>query len=215
MEKIKRDLYGGRFLAAIIITTLLFLLVFYFSNEIIRNKSVSINEEQQSLYYLFVLEQIKSEFAHTCNNLSFNELSEELGRMGEYLDIMEKKVGKDNLEEIQYEKEMYSALEIQHFILSKKKNELCGEVDNPLLLFFYSNNQNYLTEAERIGAILTNIKEDNPEVLIYSFDIDLNFNLIDYLRREFNVTETNTVVIDENKVVSPKNNDEIYDLLNL
>ncbi len=211
MDVVKRDLYGGRILMAIFLTVFLFFLVFYFVGEIMNKKAISINEDHQQLQEEIVLENLNLEGNLDCESAKLVNLSKKLDQVGSYLAIIENKKGKE-FASILPEKKQYTSLEIQHMLLSKKINELCDD-EKLVILYFYSNGEETLEEAELVGYMLDNVKKNNPNYLIYSFDYDLEFSLISALKKIYGVDLPNTLVIGEKKLVSPKNVNDIYNFI--
>jgi hypothetical protein len=81
-------------------------------------------------------------------------------------------------------------------------------------MFFYSNNQNFIETAERQGFILSNLKKQNANVMIYSFDYDLDFNIIDSLKKEYRIIAPNTVLVnEETKIKNLQNIEELREYL--
>ncbi len=212
MEDTKRRLYGGRFLIAFFLTVLVFLSIFFFTSEIFKNKAIFVKEEQQQLYYDLLLYQLQMELAQDCESFSLNDLSQKVDQFGFYMDLIEKEMGKNN-EFVLSEKNRYVALEVQHMLLSIKQKDICNKTNNTILLFFYSNEDFYVDDSEKVGHMLTNIKINNPNLLVYSFDINLNSSLVNFLKEKYYVSIPNTIIVKNKKIVSPKNVDELYELI--
>ncbi len=124
--------------------------------------------------------------------------------MGSLVGILEERFGRYD-EKVLKQKEIYSMLEVQHFLLIKENNLQC-EIKTPIILFFYSNEESDLDESEELGELLGVIYRRNPDIKIYSFDINLNSDLIKMLKDKYGVKEPLTVVInEETKVVNPGN----------
>lgn len=207
----KREMYAGRILATLFIAIMMFILIFVFSNQIVNNKTVEINEKQRAMYYDFVLEILQFELANNCNDVNLNDLSEELDKVGVYVSAIENRLGKDN-EILIMEKKEYLSLEVQHMLLMSKRNELCDK-KNDIILFFYSNSKNHIDSSEKTGHILTNVKSNNQDVLVYSFDFDLDFPLINFLKLKYNILSPNTVIVNNERVLSVRNVDDITNLI--
>ena len=82
--------------------------------------------------------------------------------------------------------------------LIKDYNKKCAE-NIPIILFFYSNNDNFIDAAESTGYILSSLKTQENKIMVYSFDFDLDTNLITLLKNKHNIKQPNTIVINEIK----------------
>ncbi len=139
--------------------------------------------------------QLSGEFLLNCNEDAFNVFSEELDRTGSLLSILETRFGKND-ENVIEQKKTYTLIEIQHFIIVKEYSEKCNK-DMDTILFFYSNSDEYENRAEEIGKILGSVKEDNQNLMIYSFDYDLDLGIIELLKKSYEISGPNTAVLNE------------------
>jgi len=106
-------------------------------------------------------------------------------------------------------KQFYSLIELEHFEFVKTYNEKCGnKIDT--ILFFYSNNASEIEDSEEAGRILGVVSSRNDNLIIYSFDIDLDSDLVDKLEKNYNITDPPVAVINEKaKIELPANIQEI------
>lgn len=136
----------------------------------------------------------------SCKQINNNSLlSKELATLGEKLDYTEKNRGSDDLEVVNLKK-YYSLLQIKDFVLMQKINERCGG-KNLSLMYFYSNESDKCRECENMGFVLTRLRQEYPELRIYSFDYDLDLSVVKTLISIYNI---------ENKQPAILVNDEIY-----
>lgn len=212
-KKEERPLYVGRIIAAFIIATIIFLGGFFASNYLSVRKYDQIDEGQEKLKFdLFSLQLQKDILTSSCKNFKYREFSRELDKTGKYLNILEKRLGKMD-EKVLEQKKIYSMLEAQHFLFIKEHNKNCEE-DFPTILFFYSNKEDYADMADQMGFILGTVKSKNGDVMVYSFDYDLDSDVIDALETRYNVTGANTLVINEDtKLTNVQNIREIEEVL--
>ncbi len=196
MEKDKRPLYTGRIILSFILATFLFLSGFWVSELISYKISQETQFEQENLQYEFFNLKLKREIlSDTCNLTEYGSFFNQLEEMGKYMDTLEKRLGKNDKMVLE-QKKVYSMLLVQHFLFTKERNEKCGD-SFPTILFFYSNRPGYIDESYSLGRILTSLKNQNGDIMIYSLDYDLDSDLIDILKQKYNISEPNTLIIEE------------------
>ena len=78
------------------------------------------------------------------------------------------------------------------------------------ILFFYSNSQSDLESSEELGRLLGSVHGRNEDVVIYSFDVNLDSELISGLKGRYFVQGPLEILIDEKvKVYHPRDVGEI------
>ena len=207
----KRDFESkNRYAISLVIATVVFLLIFaisysisYFELQRVSNLQVDVGYEifEDKLGHSFFNEQI-------CNGSSFSKVSQDLSFQGRIVDDLERRLGKQN-ENVLLRKQFYSLIEIEHFEFVREFNQKCRE-DLNTILFFYSNNVSEIEDSEEAGRILGSVSSRNENLIIYSFDIDLESELVNKLEKKYNVTASPTAVINEKtKIKLPANIQEI------
>ncbi len=130
-----------------------------------------------------------------CSDTLLFEASQMLDDVGVQIGILEKRFGKND-ERVLSQKQFYSSLEHAHFKIVNRLIVECGH-NFTTILFFYSNAEEVEEESERTGYILSSFKEKYFETtMVYSFDYNMNFELIDDLKQQYNVTWAPLVVVD-------------------
>lgn len=104
----------------------------------------------------------------SCKEVGNSILSEQLNSLGERLSYAEETRGSDD-EEVAALKKYYSLLQIKDYLLMRQVNKECN-ADNVFILYFY---QKGCEDCERQGYVLTRLREDYPQLRVYSFDYDL------------------------------------------
>jgi hypothetical protein len=205
----QRPLYVKRIILAFIISTIIFLFGFFvcYSITYVKYQSISVSQEQIR-FSLMELDLQAKLMASSCNLLDSYALSSELDQMGSIMGIIEARLGKNNPSVLE-QKKTYNLLEVQHFLLIDEHNLKCNNTI-PTVLFFYSNNEQDKDQSEKIGFILTSLKKENPHVMIYSFDYNLDYSLVNMLKTKYNITSPNTVLLNEKiKIINLNNIDEV------
>lgn len=196
MEKPNQNLYFRRIIVSFILATIVFLFGFWASHLFASGVSEKVSDSQQEMTYEFYKLMLQKELlSDTCNIEEYDSFFSNLDEMGKYITILEKKFGKQD-ERVLSQKKLYSLLLTQHFLFIKDRNENC-ENKFPTILFFYSDKEDYSDKAKSIGYILGNLKNQDKKIMIYSFSYDLDSELIEDLKTRYNVTEPNTLIINE------------------
>lgn len=192
-----------RYLWAFIIGTVAFILVFLISNAISFLEFQRVSNIQDTLAYKIFEDKLYSSFFNQsiCGDESLDRITEDLGFQGKIIDALEKKFGKDN-EQVLERKKFYTLIEIEHYEFVQQRIENCRLSTNTIL-FFYSNERIDLERSEEIGRLLNEVYLKNEDdLLVYSFDINLDSDLIEELKEKYNVEESPTLVINNNSTVS-------------
>ncbi|MBI5078268.1 MAG: hypothetical protein HZB11_02830 [Candidatus Yonathbacteria bacterium] len=101
--------------------------------------------------------------------------SEELGSLAAKLSYMEDNLGNNNPNVISLKK-YYSLLQIKDYLLVAQIKEKCGT--KPItVIYFYSNNGD-CDDCKKEGYVLTKLREEYPELRIYSFDYNLDLSAV-------------------------------------
>lgn len=125
----------------------------------------------------------------SCENIgSSTVLSTELNSLAKKLSYLESNdTGKPNPELI-YLKKYYSLLEIKDFILMKQINQKCSS--KPISILYFYGNKSDCADCEKMSYVLTELREEYPELRIYSFDTHLNLSAIDTLKSVYHIDPT-------------------------
>jgi hypothetical protein len=208
-----RPAYLKRAIVALIISTLIFIGGFILGNTISYSKYESISSAQENIRYNLLSLQIERELlTSSCNGYDANSISSQLDNMGGIIGTLEQRLGKTNTDVLE-QKKIYTVLEVEHFLLIKDYNKKCIK-SVQTILFFYSNKKEFSDQAEKTGYILTNLKTKKYNIMIYSFDYDLDSPLIKQMKKNYNVSEPNTIIVNEkNKTIEINKIDDVEKLL--
>ena len=186
------------FLIATLVFTGIFLFAYsvsYLNYQYIANQNNLIEES---------IIEIEKYLEEDCNASLVLQASEKLDVVGVRLDMLEKKFGKTDYRVLE-QKKLYSVLEKRHFDIIQKFNENCG-ANYSTVFFFYSNLEGYETRNDRVAYILRSLKGLYPDkIMVYSFDYDLDYELINELKEEYGVNSIPSVVFNEGEPFSLEN----------
>ena len=113
--------------------------------------------------------------------------SEELNKLAQKLSYMEDDLGTNNPEVISLKK-YYSLLQVKDYLLVKQVQDKCG-VKPITIIYFYSNKGN-CDDCVREGYVLTKLRQEFPELRIYSFDYNLDLSVVKTMKSLYGVRET-------------------------
>ena len=112
----------------------------------------------------------------SCRDIGNSFLSRELATLGDKLSYTEDNRGSDD-EEVINLKRYYSILQIKDYLLMQKVREKCGP-KNLSIIYFYSNEEGECKDCQKEGYVLTRLREEYPELRVYSFDYNLDLSAL-------------------------------------
>ena len=186
-----------KYIIVFFITAGIFAIAFIISNyindrryDVIKSTSDKISIDILSLETQFELFQESS-----CASLKSSVLSDEINALADKLSYAENQRGIGDADVISLKK-YYSLLEIKDYLLMKKVDTRCNV--NPVSILYFYTNKESCSDCTKQGYVLTKLREDHPDLKIYSFDYDLNLNAIKTITSLYKVTkELPAIVINE------------------
>lgn len=124
----------------------------------------------------------------SCRDISSSLLSKELATLGDRLSYTEENRGSDDSEVLNL-KRYYSLLQIKDFLLMQQIKERCGKnqaSSTPSIIYFYSN-EGDCPDCQREGFVLTRLRQDYPDLRVYSFDYNLDLSALQTLITVYNI----------------------------
>ena len=191
-----------RYLLAFLIGTLIFINGFVVTNIILSIQFNRLSQFQDQISFTIFEDKLNHRLfdADPCTIDNFNKISKSLNHQGKSITDLEEKFGKDD-GKVKFRKIFYSLVELEHFEFINEINEKCGK-DFLTILFFYSNHQRDIDKSERAGKLLDYIAQKNENLIIYSFDINLDSNIIENLKKSYGIKESPTIIINKNNKIS-------------
>ena len=184
-------------------TNLIFTIIFLtsFSVSYINYQGIS---AQNNIINQYIAELNPYTNISNCNNSILFDASEKLDSVGSRISLIETRFGKDDSRVVE-QKLLYSDLESRHYEIVKELNKKCNK-NFTTILFFYSNEDQFDEESEKAGYILGAFKNRYPEkIMIYSFDYDINYPIINKLKEKYKINAVPSVLINEKDIVIVKN----------
>lgn len=177
-----------RYVAAFFITAFLFATAFYLSNYF-NDKKI---QEIRSIETTIAIDILSSETQFnllselSCANVDDSILSKELNDLAAKIEFSENQDLGSVAERLSLKK-YYSLLQIKDYLLMKKAEEQCN-FKATSIIYFYSNKED-CADCEKQGYILTDIRQNYPNVRVYAFDYNLDLSALKALISIYKVTE--------------------------
>ena len=190
-----------KYIWAFVITAAIFLAVTLVSNYFDNRRIDEIKSIQDSISMNILSSETQFDLLKEtpCEDLNNSSLSQELETLGEQVSYLESTRGSDDSQVIQLKQE-YALLEIKDYILLQNMSQKCG--NKPVfVLYFYSNNGD-CPDCADAGAVLTELRQEFPQVRIYSFDYHSAVSTqVQTLENIYNVKEQFPALVIHNKPV--------------
>ncbi len=177
-----------KYVIAFVITSFLFLTAFYLSNFFSNKKIQEIRNIENSISIDILSSETQYDLLAelSCNNVDDSILSQELNDLAAKIEYSEEQ-GIGSIEERASLKKYYSLLQIKDFLLMKKAEDKCG-FKTTSIVYFYSNKED-CKDCEKQGYILTDIRQNYPNVRVYAFDYNLDLSALKALITIYKVKE--------------------------
>ena len=134
----------------------------------------------------------------SCKDISNTALSSELNSLADKITYSENNIGVKNIDVISLKKS-YSLLEIKDYLLMKRITERCGEKSIFILYFYKNDNCDACTKQ---GYVLTSLRENYPNLRVYSFDYNLDLSAIKAMTSIYKVPDNLPAIVINGKVYS-------------
>jgi len=193
------NLNWKKYLWTLLITTAIFATAFtlsnYFNNKKINNlkdiaDKISTDIMSSETEYDLLAES-------SCKDITSNVLSQELNTLAQKLTYSEQNLN-NNSSDLLRLKTYYTLLQIKDYLLMKKISVKCG-TKPVFILYFYSKD---CTECEQQGYVLTYLREQYPNLRIYSFDYNLDNPALHTLISLYKVKNTLPALVINDKVTN-------------
>ncbi len=141
----------------------------------------------------------------------FKSFDMETTSFGAKIDFLEKNRGKADSTVLALKRE-YTLMQARDFVSVKKLNSEC-HAGIQTLLYFYSNEN--CADCQKQGEIGPVLKQENPNLMIYAFDVGLKGTIAEGLKNIYGVLELPSLVVNEKTVLSGyKTKEEVAAILN-
>jgi len=169
----KRKVNLQKYVFVFVLSTLIFLIGIFVGNIITNKNLTKLDKMEQDIKVQTMAIEMQFQLIseNPCSLSNSTTFSKELYLLSDRLDYMESSLGVDDSRVLSL-KDYYSLLELRHWLVSKKINENC-KIKNNLILYFYSNKGD-CDKCEEQGYVLTYLRKKYPNVMVYTFDINMD-----------------------------------------
>jgi len=198
-----------RYFVVFLITLALFVTTLGLSSFLSNRKLENIKSIQDSIGIDIMSSETQFQLLQelSCKDVAANTLSDTLNDLAAKIAYSESNI--KNKEEVTELKRYYSLLQIKDYLLMQKIKAKCGEAVVPIF-YFYTTAEN-CSECIKQSAVLTELRNNYPEVRIYSFDYNLDLTALQSLIKIFKVEDTKlpALVMNERLYTGFKTTEEI------
>ncbi len=198
-----------RYFVVFLITLALFITTLGLSSFLSNRKLENIKSIQDSIGIDIMSSETQFQLLQelSCKDVAANTLSDTLNDLAAKIAYSESNI--KNKEEVTELKRYYSLLQIKDYLLMQKIKAKCGEAVVPIF-YFYTTAEN-CSECIKQSAVLTELRNNYPEVRIYSFDYNLDLTALQSLIKIFKVEDTKlpALVMNEKLYTGFKTTEEI------
>lgn len=177
-----------RYIVVFIITIALFLSATALSSFLNNRKLADIKDIQDTIAIDIASNETQFQLLQeqSCSDLAVDSLTDTLNETAAKITYSENNIsGKDQLIQL---KRYYSILEIKDYLLMQKIKARCGTNIIPVF-YFYTTAEN-CSECVKQSLVLTKMREEYPELRVYSFDYNLDLSALQALIKVFKVEDT-------------------------
>ncbi len=166
-----------KYFFSFIITALIFATALFLSNYLGQKKIDEIRSIQDKISIDILSSETQFSLLEQsqCKDVGTGTLSTELGSLEDKLSYTESDRGVDD-PEVQTLKRYYSLLEIKDYLLMNKISEKCHKT--PLSFIYFYSNKGDCADCQKEGYVLTHLRQEYPELRVYSFDYNIELSAV-------------------------------------
>ncbi|MBX4198010.1 hypothetical protein KW782_01605 [Candidatus Parcubacteria bacterium] len=188
-------------MAALAITVTIFIGAFFISQYLNERKTSELKAIEDKIAIDILSFETQFDIFEESSCLTFNKSSirSELQSLDQKLIFLEGQVGANDPEVFRL-KRYYSLLQIRDYLLTKRMSEQCN-FDTVFLLYFYSHEN--CPECQTQEYILRSVRDNYPQVEIYTFDYDVDLSAIRTLINLHNIPNNPPIIDINGKLYAP------------
>jgi len=207
----KKAINKKKLIIVAVLSSFIFFTGFIISSELSRSQMSELSnmEEEIKLDVLSLETEYELALDQPCQFIQLETLNKKLDELGTKLSFMEFKVSEDDAE-FENLKKYYSALEIKHWLFTRKVQEECGS-DMIAIAYFYSSKD--CADCASQGRVLTYLKTDNPNIMVYSFDLALDFGALNTFKKVYGINSAPSMIINDKTYTGLINSEDLSELM--
>jgi hypothetical protein len=201
-----------KYIIVLFITLIIFLSILWLSNYFSNKKIDQLRSIQNTISLDLMSSEVQFSLLEemSCKYISTTVLSSELNSLADKISYSEENIGIQNVDVISLKKN-YSLLQIKDYLLMKKITERCGQ--KPIFILYFYKNDN-CPDCTKQGYVLTSLRENYPNLRVYSFDYNLDVSAIKTLISIYEIPDDLPAMVINDEVYSGfKNVEEIEKIL--
>jgi hypothetical protein len=168
-----------KYILAFVITAAIFGTAFYIASRFNTQRVADIQSAEDALSTDLLSSEVQFELLGNtadCATLSQSPvLADQLNSLAARLSVAESNLGSTNPQVIQLKKQ-YSLLEIKDYLLLQQIAKECQK--KPVYILYFYSNAGDCQDCARSGDVLTYLREQYPELRVYSFDFNLDLSAL-------------------------------------
>lgn len=175
-----------------IITALLFGLALWVNNLLDTSRAGDLRSIQDTISLNILSSETQYDLLRetSCKNVNDSILSSELNNLERKLSYLEPS---QNSDEFNYIRKYYELLQIKDFSLMQRLSDKCGL--KPISILYFYGSKTECADCEKTSIVLNRLRNEYPNVRIYSFDRRLSVSAVDTLAKIYKVKESYPVLV--------------------
>jgi len=211
----RQPLDKNKYIITFIITAIIFAGMLYVNNLLDEKRfgDTKAIQDQIALDLLSSDTQFNLLKETSCKNVNGSILSQELNSLSTKLTYLEANDSGTKSDELLYLKKYYSLLQIKDSLLMKQLSQKCSS--KPISVLYFYGDKKDCPACTDMSYVLTHLREQYPELRIYSFDTNLNLSAIDTLKSiyKIDVRKLPAIVYNDDSYTGFKTIDEMKNII--
>ena len=175
-----------RYIVVLLITLTIFLSAIWLSSFVNDRKLSDIKNVQDKVSIDIMSSETQFQLLQgfSCKDVSASTLSSELNNLAEKISYSEQNIKKQD--EVKDLKKYYTLLQIKDYLIMQKIKEKCNVPVVPVFYFYTTSDK--CENCVKESAVLSKLRDEYPELRVYSFDYNLDLSVVDSLKKIYRIT---------------------------
>lgn len=205
-----------KYVLTFLITAIIFAVMLYINNYLDQAKIGDVKSVQDQIALDLLSSETQFDLLKeaSCKSVTGpSTLSQEINSLSTKLSYLEANDQGEPSDELIYLKKYYSLLEIKDYLLSQRLTEKCGS--KPISILYFYGKRSDCAECKKMGDVLTYLREQYPEMRIYSFDANIDLSALDTMKSIYKINNTTlpAIVYNDETYVGFKSIEEMKNLI--